>query len=74
MKRILFIVLWGIFFACLPILILIVAAVLMSFGRGNPLAEALTIVAGIAVPIFGIYGLIYGFRGKLPGTKVVSRR
>jgi hypothetical protein len=47
----------------------IVIASIVSFQRGDPLAEALTVTAEVATPISGILGIVYGFRGKLPGTK-----
>ena len=49
-------------------------ASILSFHRGDSTAEALTVVSEVSVPVFGILGLVFGFRGKLPGTKTPQER
>ena len=69
MKRIVAIVMWGFIFACVPIVILLMTASIMSFQRGDPTAETLTVMSEVSAPALGLLGLVFGFRGKLPGTK-----
>jgi farnesyl-diphosphate farnesyltransferase len=73
MKRVFFILLWGVFFFFLPFFIICaIAAILYGSPVENPDApsDAITVICCIALPVGGLLGLILGLFQKLPCTKI----
>ena len=75
MKRVFFILLWGVFFFFLPFFIICaIAAIFWGSPVSNPNApsNAVTIICCIASPIGGLFGLILGLFQTLPCTKILN--